>query len=90
MAHDYLAIQDSSTPLEWVFSSSELTGAKHHNRLTVDAFKSLQLLKSTYHNGHVSAAVDASQHIDALIDLLDNSADFENGDLKDMPSLIAM
>jgi hypothetical protein len=43
------------------------TGAAHRNRLSVEAFEALQILKSTYQNGHVVAINHAAQHIDALI-----------------------
>jgi hypothetical protein len=68
MAQDYLAIQGFiSTPSECAFSSGGLTGTKYCNCLNGMVFESLQLLKSAYHNGHISAASDAKQHIDALI-----------------------
>jgi len=47
-------------------------------------FKSLQLLKSAYRNGHISAVSDAKQHIDALIAAFDD----EEVDDKDLPELI--
>jgi hypothetical protein len=74
MARDYLPIQGSSTPSERAFSSGGLTGTKQWNRLKTDVFKSLQLLKSAYRNGHISAANDAEQHLDALIAALHNDA----------------
>lgn len=67
MAQDYLAIQGSATPSERAFSSGGLTGTKNRNRLNGAVFENLQLLKSAYRNGHVSAASDAKQHIDSLI-----------------------
>ena len=80
MARDYLAIQGSATPSERAFSSGGLTGTKRQNCLHADAFESLQLLKSAYRNGHISAASDAEQHLDALIAALED-------DIDDMPSL---
>ena len=47
-------------------------------------FESLQLLKSACCNGHISAASDAKQHIDALIAVLDD----EEVDDEDLPELI--
>ena len=47
-------------------------------------FESLQLLKSAYHNGHISMASDAKQHIDALI----ASFDDKEVDDEDLPELI--
>ena len=75
MARDYLSIQGSGTPSERAFSSGGLTGTKRWNRLKTDVFESLQLLKSAYRNGHISAASDAEQHLDALIAALHDDAD---------------
>jgi hypothetical protein len=47
-------------------------GTKYCNRLNGVVFESLQLLKSAYCNGHISAANDAKQHIDALIASFDD------------------
>ena len=84
MARDYLAIQGSATPSERAFSSGGLTGTKYCNRLNGVVFESLQLLKSAYRNGHIFAASDAKQHIDALI----ASFDDEEADDEDLPELI--
>ena len=84
MAQDYLAIQGSATPSERAFSSGGLTGAKHLNHLNVDVFESLQLLKSVYQNGHISAVDDATQHLDALIAVLEDDID------DDLPSLASL
>ena len=67
IARDYLCIQGSATPSERAFSSGGITGAARRNRLSVEAFEALQILKSTYRNGHVAAINQAAQHIDALI-----------------------
>jgi hypothetical protein len=55
MAHDYLAIQGSATPSERAFSSGGTTGTAKRNRLSVEAFEALQLLKSAYRNAHIGA-----------------------------------
>ena len=81
---DYHAIQGSATPSERAFSSGGLTGTKYRNRLNGMVFESLQLLKSAYRNGHISAASDAKQHIDALIAAFDD----EEVDDEDLPELI--
>ena len=60
MARDYLAVQGSVTPSERAFSSAALTDTKRRNRLSPDLFESLQILKSAYRNGHMSAS-DAAQ-----------------------------
>jgi hypothetical protein len=84
MARDYLAIQGSATPSERAFSSGGLTGTKYRNRLNGMVFESLQLLKSAYRNGHISAVSDAKQHIDALIAAFDD----EEVDDEDLPELL--
>jgi hypothetical protein len=78
MARDYLAIQGSAIPLERAFSGGGLTSTKCHNRLNANAFESLQLLKNAYRNGHISAADDATQHLDALIAALEYDIDAED------------
>ncbi|KAF8810970.1 hypothetical protein BYT27DRAFT_7090561, partial [Phlegmacium glaucopus] len=60
-------IQGSSTPSKRAFSSGGIMGAAHHNRLSVEVFEALQILKSAYQNGHVAAVNQAAQHIEALI-----------------------
>ena len=77
-------IQGSATPLERAFSGGGLTGMKHHNGLNANAFESLQLLKSACWNGHILAADDATQHLDALIAKLGDEVD------DDMPSLASL
>ncbi|KAJ6540281.1 hypothetical protein B0H19DRAFT_1001539, partial [Mycena capillaripes] len=64
MARDYLAIQGSATPAEPAFSSGSLTDTKPRNSLSSILFGALQLLKSAYRNGHISAGAIAAKHID--------------------------
>ena len=71
MARDYLAIQGSSTPSERAFSSGGLTGTNLRNRIVMEIFEALQILKSAYRNGHITAAEQAGHHLDALIASLD-------------------
>ncbi|KAF7334030.1 HAT dimerization [Mycena venus] len=85
IARDYLAIQGSATPAERAFSSGSLTGAKLRNSLTADIFEALQLLKSAYRNGHISAAALAAKHIDALIAELDENVGYDAED-EDSPT----
>ena len=59
-------------------------GTKYRNCLNGMVFESLQLLKSAYRNGHISAVSDAKQHIDALIAAFDD----EEVDDEDLPELI--
>ncbi|KAF5370432.1 hypothetical protein D9615_009740 [Tricholomella constricta] len=66
LARDYLAIQGSATPSERAFSSGGLTGVALRNRLTVEAFEALQLLKSAYRNGHIDAGSEAEKHLETF------------------------
>jgi hypothetical protein len=66
IARDYLAIQGSATPSECAFSSGGITGCARRNRLHPDVFEGLQLLKSAYQNGHVSASTQAVHHTEAV------------------------
>jgi hypothetical protein len=56
IAKDYLAIQGSAAPSERAFSSSALTATACCNRVLSETFGQLQLLKSAYREGHISAA----------------------------------
>jgi hypothetical protein len=80
MARDYLAIQGSSTPSERAFSSGGLTGTTLRNRLVMEVFEALQILKSGYRNGHIAAADQAGRHLDALIASLDAAESSEGVD----------
>jgi len=79
-----LPCQGLAIPSEHTFSSGGLTGIKYCNHLNGVVFESLQLLKRTYCNGHISAASEAKQHTDPLI----ASFDDEEVDDKDLPELI--
>jgi hypothetical protein len=59
IAKDYLAIQGSAVPSERAFSSSALTATARRNRMLSETFGQLQLLKSAYREGHISAASEA-------------------------------
>ena len=59
IAKDYLAIQGSAVPSEHAFSSSGITATAHHNALLPETFGALQVLKSAYHQGHISAITQA-------------------------------
>jgi hypothetical protein len=63
---DYLAIQGLATPSERAFSSGGTTGTAKHNRLTPEAFQTLQLLKSAYRNGHHDLAANKEAHKHSL------------------------
>jgi len=80
IARDYLAIQGSSTPSERAFSSGGITRSSRRSSLTTEMFQALQILKSAYRNGHISAATQASQHLDALLVSLDAATDEDGGD----------
>lgn len=77
MARDYLAIQGSATPSERAFSSGGTTGTAKRNRLNVEAFEALQLLKSAYRNAHIGAHLEAEKHAINLSDIFKT-----NGDVK--------
>jgi hypothetical protein len=49
------------------------------NRLKPKVFESLQLLKSAYRNGRISAMTQAAQRIEDL-ELLDGGSDDDNND----------
>ncbi|KAG8911673.1 hypothetical protein FRC02_006471, partial [Tulasnella sp. 418] len=55
MALDYLPIQGSAVPCERKFSSAGLTGTNWRNRLNSVTFEALQILKSAYKSGQISA-----------------------------------
>jgi hypothetical protein len=67
IAQDYLEIQGSATPSEHTFSSGGITGCAQRNRLHPDVFEGLQLLKSAYRNGHVSAGMQAVHHTEVVL-----------------------
>jgi hypothetical protein len=67
MARDYLAIQGLLTPSECTFLNAALTDSKQRNRLALDTFKALQILKSVYHNGHLSAPAEAEKHYETVM-----------------------
>jgi hypothetical protein len=48
MAIDYLAIQGSATPVEWVWSPAANTDTKKRNHLSSERLAALQLLKAVY------------------------------------------
>ena len=67
IARDYLAIQGSATLSERAFSSGGITGCAQRNRLHSGVFEGLQLLKSAYHNGHMSEGSQATQHMEVFM-----------------------
>ena len=70
MARDYLAIQGSAVPSERAFSSGGLTATARWNRLSGEVFEALQILKSGYRNGHISASQQAEVHFAAYMEEL--------------------
>lgn len=60
IAKDYLAIQGSAVSSERAFSSSGITTTARRNRLLPETIEALQLLKSGYREGHISAAGEAT------------------------------
>jgi hypothetical protein len=75
MAQGYLAIQGSATPSERAFSSGEITGCARRNQLQPSVFEALQVLKSAYRNGHISATTQLGKHTEAFIKSLDSDDD---------------
>ncbi|KIJ37042.1 hypothetical protein M422DRAFT_178454, partial [Sphaerobolus stellatus SS14] len=63
MARDYLAIQGSAVASERTFSSAGITGTDQRNRLLPETFEALQILKSGYKNGFISAETDTANSI---------------------------
>jgi hypothetical protein len=59
IAKDYLAIQGSAVASEHAFSSGGITGTAQRNCLLPEVFEALQLLKSAYRQGHISARTHA-------------------------------
>lgn len=78
IARDYLAIQGSATPSERAFSSGGITGTNRRSSLSTRIFEALQLLKSAYRNGHISAGIEAATPIDALIQGLEDQKEGED------------
>jgi hypothetical protein len=82
MAHDYLAVQGSATPSERAFSSAALTDTKQCNKLSPVIFEGLQILKSAYRSGHLSASdVAQKRYTEMMQDLsiLEMDVGNENG-----------
>jgi hAT family C-terminal dimerisation region len=59
IAKDYLAIQGSAVASERAFSSGGVTGTVRRSCLKPTTFEALQLLKSAYRQGHISATAQA-------------------------------
>ena len=81
MAQDYLAIQGSATPSEQAFSGGGITGTPNRNHLSVASFEVLQLLKSVYRNGHITAADDAAKHLNPFFDVSEVNSDGFSSDM---------
>jgi hypothetical protein len=69
MAKDYLAIQGSSVPSERAFSSAGLDKTLLRNRMKADLFEALQILRSAYKAGILSAQHESENFVEALIDM---------------------
>ena len=78
IARDYLAVQGFSVPSERAFSSGGLTGTRLRGRLLPHVFEALQLLKSSYRNGHIGAAEQANAHYAVIKEVLDILEDETN------------
>jgi hypothetical protein len=78
MARDYLPIQGLATPSKCAFSNMSLTNTKQCNRLAPEMFEALQILKSAYCNGHMSAPAEAEKYYHTVMSILrgeDHDAD---------------
>jgi hypothetical protein len=62
IAWDYLAIQGSSIPSEWSFSSGGLTNMKARNSLLPETFETLQILKGCYRDGLIKIDEEVVAH----------------------------
>lgn len=82
MARDYLAIQGSSVASERAFSGGGLTATARRNRLKSLIFEALQILKSAYKNGHLSATREVEEMIRELNAI---RSDVEDDGLEDEP-----
>jgi hypothetical protein len=80
MARDYLPIQGSASLSERAFSSRGITGCARRNSLQPRVFEALQLLKSAYRNGHMSATTQAALHVEEFDSWSDDDAE---GDIND-------
>jgi hypothetical protein len=58
-----------------MFSSGSLTATKQCNRLTLEIFEALQILKGAYRNGHITAAAEAEAHMGSAVDELVSDLD---------------
>lgn len=79
MARDYLPIQGSATPSECSFSSTSLTDTKQCNWLAPDTFEALQVLKSAYRNGYLSASGEALEYYQTIMSALGGDDPSANG-----------
>ena len=76
---DYLSIQGSATPSECAFSNMSLTDSKQCNRLILEIFEALQILKSAYRNGHMSALAEAERYYQTVMSALGGEDHDEDG-----------
>lgn len=63
IARDYLAIQGSAVSSERAFSSSAITTTARRNCMLPTTIEALQLLKSGYREGHISASAEAERAV---------------------------
>ncbi|KAH9051622.1 hypothetical protein EDB83DRAFT_2316753 [Lactarius deliciosus] len=66
----------SSTPSERAFSSGGITDSRLRNKLQPAIFEALQLLKSAYWSGHISATTQGARNSE--ISILDSGSDLED------------
>ena len=71
-------------PLYFFLSFTSVTlflfiDTKQRNRLSPDTFEALQILKSAYRNGHISATAEADKYYQTIINTLGGEEDASEG-----------
>ena len=66
IARDYLAIPGSSVPAERSFSSGRHIGTDFRNRISLEIFESLQVMKNGYKEGLISVVKEIEEAEDAM------------------------
>ena len=56
-------------------------GTNCQSSLSKQILEALQILKSAYQNGHISAGVEAARHIDAMIQCLEEQEETETDNI---------
>jgi hAT family C-terminal dimerisation region len=67
IAMDYLPIQASAVPCEWVFSSSAETDTKKRNRIRPELMKAIQVLKFALKKSHLDFTAHLQLPEDSMV-----------------------